>query len=385
MDIPGVQCFSKPEGNLFILTRGNLRLEISEWGATLRRCVYKGRDRRDRDLVLGYGNPDRFLENNYYLSSTVGRYANRLNKGQVQIAGKKIQLAVNNGVNHLHGGPTGYQVRRWSGVPCEGRVVRDGKTVDFIGVTFTYHSPDGEEHYPGALTAQVLAGVTDQDELFWVYRAASDKTTIVNLTNHAYWNLNGDGGTIHDHQMKLHCTGWLEVDAGSIPTGEFKTLAGSPWDFSQKRTLGPSLSDPAFRQASKLSQGIDHCFLVDPREKTTPWAWETGASLEGIVLRPTAELEGRDLKMEVFNSLPGVQVYTSNFLDVEPGLAGKLGLHGGVCLETQLLPDSPNQVDRFRQIGRENGWTEAEMKGWDAVLNPGETWVHATVHRFSPR
>ncbi|ASV74877.1 Aldose 1-epimerase [Thermogutta terrifontis] len=333
-----------PEGQevyLYQLENGRgLTVRAMSLGATLTAVEYPDREGKRENVTLYLETLEDYLRGHPCFGSVCGRYANRIAKGRFELDGVVYQLATNNGPNHLHGGRVGFHQRLWQHEPVQG----DG----FVGVKFTYVSPDGEENYPGTLTATVIYRITPDNRLEMEYFATTDKPTVVNLTNHAYWNLAGAGvGTILDHILQINADRYLPVDDTLIPLGEMAPVEGTPFDFRQPKPIG--------RDIEKTGGGYDHCFVLN---KSRPGELSFCARLED-------PKTGR--VMEVFTTQPGVQVYTAN------GLNGRLGAHGrtypkfgAVCLETQHFPDSPNRP-QFPST----------------VLRPGGTYHELTVHHFS--
>ncbi len=273
------------------------------------------------------------------MGAVVGRYANRIAGGMFTLDGQTYTLARNHGPNHLHGGSVGFSHVRW-----------DAQTVqapDAVGVQFTYTSRDGEEGYPGTLTVQVAYSLTNANAMRMKYTAVTDRATVINLTNHAYWNLAGAGqGNILGHELLLEADQYLPVDATTIPTGELASVAGTPFDFTRPQMIGARID-----QTPGDPQGYDHCYVLRGQR----------GQLE---LAARARDAGSGRTMEVYTTQPGVQLYTGNYLDDGPS-SGGYGRHGGFCLETQHYPDAPNQP-RFPSV----------------VLRPGETYHEVTVHQF---
>jgi aldose 1-epimerase len=341
-------------------------------------------------LTLGFADAADYRTNSPYFAVSVGRFANRIAKGRCQVAGKILDLGLNNGPNHLHGGFDGFSTRLWEAAPIEANLVsNDRGPHSAAGIEFRLISPAGDQGYPGKLQVIVDILLSDDNQLMFSYRANTDASTIVNLTNHCYWNMCGEGaGTIHDQNLRLAAAGWLEVDDGSIPTGRLMPMKGSPWDFSVDRQLAAVLSPREAKDHRGYTQGIDHNFVIDPLSTKLGFGLEilAGAPVAKIqsLTRYAAGLSAPDqASMSVYTSLPGVQVYTANYLNGEAGRAGPLPLHGGICLETQLFPDSPNQGGTWRELGATLGYEAAETAGWDAGLEPGKIWQEMTVHRFS--
>lgn len=304
------------------------------------------------DVALGYDTIDGYLKTNPFFGALVGRYANRIAKGRFTLNGTEYKLPINNGENALHGGLRGFDKRVW-----QASEVRDGAGV---GLKLTYTSKDGEEGYPGNLTATVTYTLTDANELKINYEATTDKDTIVNLTNHSYFNLAGaaSAGTILDHQMTLNADRFTPIDVGLIPTGELAPVKGTPFDFTQPTAIGARINDQSNQQIV-YGKGYDHNFVLNK-----PAAGGT-MSLAATVYEP---MSGR--VMEVMTTQPGVQFYTGNFLDGSlTGKGGKVyAQRTGFCLETQHFPDSPNK-SQFPSV----------------VLKPGQKFQEATTFKFSTR
>jgi aldose 1-epimerase len=296
------------------------------------------------DDVAGYES-----ERNMYFGCTVGRYANRIGAGKFTLDGTEYQLFTNDGPNHLHGG-NGRSLDKvvWAGEPFE----RDGER----GVKFTYTSPDDEEGYPGKLEIAVTYTLTDKNEIRIAYEATTDKPTVINLTNHTYFNLAGHGApTINDHVLTLHANQYTPVDDTLIPTGEIATVEGTPLDFREPTAIGERVDELTETSA----KGYDHNFVLDRGDA------EDGELVEAAVLVDPAS--GRMLT--VYTDQPGIQFYGGNFLNGGAGKGGKTYAHrSACCLETQVFPDSPNKQDV-------EGWT-------DCVLEPGETYTHTCVYAF---
>ncbi len=331
--------FSNPHG---------ITARVMEWGATLVGVDVPDAKGTTADVTLGYDSLDGWRGNKSYFGATVGRFGNRIAHGRFTLDGKTYTLATNDSPGGipcaLHGGLRGFDKRLWHGEPWE----RNGER----GVTLTYTSADGEEGYPGEMQVTVTYTLSDANELTWAVTATTNKPTIVNIVQHTYWNLTGDPKrTILDHQVQLLADQYLPTNAGLIPTGQLAPVAGTPMDFRQPERVGARIDD-AF-EALKLAGGYDHCWVLRAGQ---------GVRLAAVVRDPVS---GRTL--EVLTDQPGIQFYTGNFLD---GTAvGKGGIayarRTGLCLETERMPDAPNQPE-FPS----------------AVLRPGQTYHHTLVWRF---
>ncbi len=299
------------------------------------------------DVVVGYQTVDEALAGDAYLGALCGRYANRIVKGQFELDGEKYQLDINNEPNHLHGGVDGFNLRVWN---VESYV--DPKFVEAYKLSLV--SPDGDQNYPGELTVSVIYGLTDDNEFVIDYTAETSKTTIINLTSHAYFNLKGAGtGSIENHELQLNASKFTPID-GEIGTvsGEIAEVKDTAMDFMVAKPIGEAcVADDA---QVKLVDGIDHNFVID--------GYDGSLKLAARLKDPES---GRE--MEVYTDQPGVQVYTGSHFDNSE--TGKLGnpieKWAGVALETQIFPDAPNKAN-FP----------------NAVLKPGETYKHTCVYKF---
>lgn len=341
-----------PDGtpvDVYTLTNKNgVEAKITNYGATLTSIKAPDRTGKMDDVVLGYDSIDGYLAKNPHLGAIAGRYANRIANGEFKLDGKTYTLAKNNGPNHLHGGPNGFYKQIWTASDASGK---DGQAV-----SFKYLSKDGEENYPGNLTAIVTYTLTDKNELKIDYQATTDKDTVLNLTNHAYFNLAGAGsGDVLGHELKINSKETTVVDKTLIPTGKMAPVAGTPFDFSKLTAIGARINDK--NEQLEIGQGYDHNFVL-----------ATGGSLTAQAVEVYEPTTGR--VMEVFTDQPGVQLYTANHLDGSiVGKAGKTyNKRGGFCLETQHYPDSPNKPN-FPTT----------------TLKPGEKFHSTTIFKFSAR
>ncbi len=339
-----------PDGcvvKIFTLTNQNgLRARVTEYGAILVSMEAPDLSGNTADLTHGYDTLEGWFTNTSYFGATVGRFGNRIKDGKFSLDGNSYQLATNNDPGgipcHLHGGLNGFDKALWS-----------GKAVGDDSVEFTYISKDGEEGYPGTLTAKVTYTLTNDNELKWLAQATTDAPTILNLVHHTYWNLSGDPTTsITDHELMLAAPGYLPTDAGLIPTGEIAPVVGTPMDFTTPMVIGERVE--ADFEALKHGAGYDHCWVLEKSE----------------VVRFAARL--KDPKsgrvMEVFTDQPAIQFYAGNFLDgTAVGKGGvKYARRSALCLETEGFPDAPNQP-AFPS----------------PVLRPGEIYQHTLIHKFS--
>jgi aldose 1-epimerase len=340
-----------PDGqpvDLYVLTNKNgAEASITNFGGALVTLKMPDRNGKLADLILGFDNVDGYVADKSYFGALVGRYGNRIGHAQFVLDGKTYTLAKNNGENTLHGGIKGFNKALWTAKILS---TKGGQSLE-LG----YVSKDGEEGFPGNLKVTVIYTLTDANALKIEYSATTDKKTVVNLTNHAYFNLAGQGsGDILGHLMMIPADQFTPVDSGLIPTGELRDVMGTPFDFRKPTAIGARI-DAADEQL-KLGGGYDHNFVLRMH-------MDHGESLAARVVEPTS---GR--VMEVWTTEPGIQFYTGNFLDGKT--IGKGGAtypkRNAFCLETQHFPDSPNQP-KFPSV----------------VLNPGETYHTVTTYKFS--
>jgi len=359
---PTVKPFGKlPDGreaHLYTLTvPGGWQATLTDFGAILTSLHVPGGDGKPVDVALGFDSLDGYVAKHPYFGAICGRVGNRIAGGTFTLEGKTHQLAKNNDANHLHGGLVGFDKKLWKATP---RGTDRGPAVEFELV-----SPAGDEGYPGQLTAKAVYTLTPDGELWVEMTATCDSPTIVNLVHHSYWNLAGQGsGSVAGHELAVAADRYLPVDAGSIPTGEFAAVEGTPFDFRPERRpwgrVGDAIAALPPAAGPDTPRGVDHNYIIR--------GWKPdGALRTAAVLRDPQS--GRSL--EVLTDQPGVQVYMGNFLD--GSLTGKGGavyrMNGGLCLETQVFPDSINRVGQA-------GWPAAR-------LDPGQTYRHTMLHRFA--
>jgi len=334
--------------DLYTLTNSNgVEVSIMTYGGIVVSLKVPDRKGKLQEVTLGYDALDGYLKNNSpYFGALIGRYGNRIGKGTFSLGGREYRLATNNGESHLHGGIRGFDKAVWK--PTE---VRGQKSV---GVKLDYLSADGEEGYPGALTVTVVYTLTNDNELKIDYAATTTKETIVNLTNHAYFNLGADV-SILKHEVMINADRFTPISEAFIPTGELRNVKGTPMDFTTPTAIGARINQKD--EQLIRGNGYDHNWVLNRKDGSL--------SLAARVEEPTS---GRVL--EVFTTEPGVQFYTGNFLDgTIKGKAGKVyQQRAGLCLETQHFPDSPNHAN-FPST----------------VLKPGQKYATTTVYKFSAK
>ena len=320
------------EADIYTLKAGGLELSMSNYGAVWTSLIMPGKHGKD-DVLLGYSSLEGYLHDSVYLGFTIGRFANRVGNAAFSLNGKKYQLYQNDGNNSLHGGRRGFDKKLWKGFPYE-----DSRGVF---VRFELESPDGEEGYPGNCKATVTYGLTNDNEITAEYCAELDTPCPINLTNHAYFNLAGEGnGDILSHEMLLHAPSYVETGPDLIPTGKLLPVAGTPFDFTAAKAISIDYGAACGGDIAAIGKGYDHCYVIKDG------SGNTGSTAGKPILRPCAKVHegesGRSFKLST--TQPGVQFYSGNFLN---GIAGKPGSvykkNAGFCLETQHFPDSPNQ------------------------------------------
>ena len=325
-----------------------IELDVMTYGGTVTRLLTPDRGGERADIVLGHGWLESYLAGTPYFGAIVGRYGNRIAAGRFTLDGTEYELAVNNGPNHLHGGLTGFDKVVWTAESYSNETE--------AGVVLRYVSPGGEEGYPGELSVQVTYTLTAGGDLRIDYEATTDAPTVVNLTHHGYWNLAGHGAAdILEHELSVNASRFTPVDETLIPTGQLRSVEGTPLDFREPTSIGARIDADDGQLA--FGAGYDHNFVLD--------GWNGDGTLRSAaILRDP----GSGRTMEVLTTEPGIQFYSGNFLDGSD--LGKDGVvyekRSGLCLETQHFPNSPNQPD-FPST----------------VLRPGETYRSTTVYRFS--
>ena len=336
-----------PDGTpVYLYTLGNtqgMEVKITNYGGILVSVSVLDKDGKVGDVVLGFDRLEDYLKGHPYFGAIVGRYGNRIAKGRFPLGGRTYTLATNNNENHLHGGLRGFDKAVWKAEPLT--------SVEDAGLKLSYLSKDGEEGYPGNLNVTVIYTLTRRNELRIEYAATTDKPTVVNLTNHSYFNLAGSG-TVLEQELVINADKFLPVDKGLIPIGVLQSVKGTPMDFTTPEKIGERI-DQDFEQL-KIGGGYDHCYVLNK------------PGLRNVAAKAFSAGSGRLL--ELFTTEPAVQLYTGNFLDGT--LKGKGGRiyqkRSAFCLETEHYPDSPNHP-AFPSV----------------VLNPGQKYSTTTIYKFS--
>jgi aldose 1-epimerase len=340
---------------LFTLTNAKgMVVKISNYGGIIQSVVVPDRQGRKGDIALGFSDVAQYVKSSPYFGAIVGRFANRIDKGKFTLDGKTYHLFINNAPNTLHGGKRGFDKRIWDATPGH---VRHGVSLSLILV-----SPNGQEGYPGTLRVHVVYTLRDDNSLEIDYHAVTNQDTIVNLSNHTYWNLNGQGnGTVLGQMMMINANRYTPIDKTSIPLGPEAPVAGTPFDFRTPHTIGARINKP--NQQLKNAKGYDDNWVLNqPGPRSHP------AKHMILAARVYSPQTGRE--MTVYTNQPGLQFYSGNFLDgTLQGKDGKTYLHrGAFVLETQHYPDSPN-----------------EPKYPTTELKPGQVYHYTTIERFSTR
>ncbi|RHP64164.1 aldose epimerase family protein [Bacteroides sp. OF04-15BH] len=335
--------------DLYILKNQNgYEVAVTNYGGSLVAIMVPDKDGQVANVIQGHDNIQDAIDSpEPFLSTLVGRYGNRIAKGKFTLEGKEYSLSINNGPNHLHGGPTGFHARVW-----------DAEQLSENSLKLHYLSADGEEGFPGNLDMTVVYTFTDENELVIDYTGTTDKTTVVNMTNHGFFSLTGIANptpTIEDLECEINADYYIPIDDTSIPTGEIESVKGTPFDFTTPHAVGERID--ADHIQTKRGAGYDHCFVLNKKQPGE-------LTFAARVVEPKS---GR--MMEVYTTEPGVQVYTDNWAD------GYKGQHGAtfprrsaICFEAQHFPDSPNHP-YFPSV----------------VLKPGEVYTQKTIYKFGVR
>ncbi len=332
------------ENNLYVMKNANgVEVCVMNYGARIVSVMVPDKNGEMKDVVLGFDNKDGYLNNKTDFGAAIGRYGNRIAKGKFKLDGVDYQLTINNGENSLHGGTTGFQYQMF-----------DITQIDSTTLECKYLSKDGENGYPGNLNVKVIYKLTNDNAIDISYEAETDKPTIVNLTNHSYFNLSGNPeNTILDHVAFMDCNTFTPVNEVMIPTGKIDPVKGTPMDFTTPTAIGARIDDTTFVQL-KLAGGYDH-----------NWIFNKPGDINMLGCKVVCPSTG--ISLEVYTVEPGVQFYTGNFLD--GSLTGKKGIvynkRAGFCLETQHYPDSPNQPN-FPST----------------VLKPGDKYTSRCIYKF---
>ncbi len=327
------------------ITNGTITAYFTNYGGRLVGLWIPDKNGEPTDVVVGFGSIDSYLNSTEpYFGATIGRYGNRIAKGRFTLDGKTYQLPLNNGANTLHGGKVGFQDVIW-----------DVEQPDEKTIVFTYLSKDGEEGFPGNLSTKVTYSLTGNNELNMEYEASTDQKTVVNLTNHAFFNLNGEGsGEILDHRVQIFADKYNPVDSTLIPSGELAGVSGTPFDFTSPKTIGKDINED--HSQLKNGKGYDHNFILSGKKEN---GMRHAASVSG---------DKSGIKMDIFTEEPGMQFYSGNFMQgkntFKNGSTDKF--RTAFAMETQHFPDSPNRPE-FPTT----------------VLNPGEKYHTVSVYRFS--
>ena len=338
------QLLNGKQVNLYTIKNGQTKASITNYGGRIVSLIVPDANGNPRDVVLGYSSLDGYLTSSeVFYGALIGRVGNRIANGQFTLDSAEYTLPQNNGPNTLHGGPKGFH-----------NVVWDVKQATESTITLSYTSADMEQGFPGELVSEVTYEITNNNELQISYKASTNKLTVVNLTNHAFFNLNGDGsGSINQHQLQINAAAFTPVDSTLIPIGPHRAVADTPFDFTAAKPIGKDLSVENTQLV--YGKGYDHNFVLDKGITKTP-------ELATIVTAPKS-----GIKMEVLTTEPGLQFYGGNFMDgSDKGKNGTYDFRTAFCLETQHFPDSPNQ-GAYPSI----------------TLKPEEQYTSKTLYRFS--
>ena len=341
------QTFPSPQGDITWFTITNdkgAEVVLSSLGAGIQAIELSEADGTKTDVVLGYDNPEAYFGDGPCAGKTPGRYANRIANGCFEIDGHKYDLPINNGPNHLHGGPNGYQNRIWA-----------AEAIGDNSVRFKLHSPDGDAGYPGAVDVTIVYTWDNDNRLRIDYSATTDAPTYINLTNHTYFNLDGhSSGSVLNHLLQMNCSEWLPTDKTQIPIGAPATVKGTPMDFTAQTAIGVRINDDF--EALKIGKGYDHCWMVD----------DWNGALRHVATLSSPRKDGH--KVKIYTDQPAAQVYTGNWLDGCPEGKGGYTYHDydAVAIECQGAPDAPNNAALPSQR-----------------LNPGEEYKRTIVFELA--
>ena len=326
-----------------LTNRNGMELSVIDLGATITAIKTKGRDGKQYDVVLGYDNPVDYQTHTCYFGAVIGRNSNRIHQASVQLDGKKYQLEANDNENNLHSGKHGFHAVIWN-----------AKKVEAQSITFSYVSADGEQDFPGNMTAKVTYTLTDENEVAICYEAVSDKTTVANFTNHSYFNLDGHAsGSMEEQQLEIRASYYTPVvDGKAIPTGELEKVAGTPMDFRKMKMIGADINEE-FEQL-RFVGGYDHNYVLEKADGAMQLAARAKASHSGIC-------------MDVYTDCVGIQFYAGNFIGKQQGKNGACyDSRHGFCLETQYFPNAINEKN-FKS----------------PIIKPGEIYHSETKYCFS--
>lgn len=343
---PFVQTIDGKETNLFILQNNNIKAAITNYGGRLVSLWVPDKNGKMIDIVAGFDSVQQYVHSTEpYFGATIGRYGNRIAKGKFTIDGKEYTSSINNPPNTLHGGKNGFQSK-----------VFDAVQLGDTALQLTYLSKDMEEGFPGNLDVKVTYTLTGDEALKIDYEATTDKTTVVNLTNHAFWNLNGEGsGTILNHRLWINADNYTPVDSTLIPTGKIETVKGTPFDFTTATTIGKRIDTNANPQL-KNGKGYDHNFVLNKNSES------------GLNHAATVVGDQSGIQMDIYTEEPGLQFYSGNFMQSKNVMKGgkRDDFRTAFALETQHFPDSPN-----------------EPSFPSTLLKPGEKYQTETIYKFS--
>ncbi len=343
-ETPALAADGQPYRVITLRNANGVVVTLMDWGATLLSARIPMKDGSVREALLGCASPEQYTEQAAFLGASIGRYANRIANSRYTLDGKTVELAPSQGQHQLHGGPEGFDKRRWA-------IASQNPTE----AVFILTSPDGDQGYPGELQAKATYRLTEDNRISIEYRASVDKACPVNLTNHVYFNLDGEQGDVRQHQLQILAQRYLPVESDGIPGGELKDVANTSFDFRQPKTIAADFLADADQQKVK---GYDHAFLLDAK---------------GDASQPAAQVWSQDgkLQMTVYTSAPALQFYSGNYLGGTPSQTTEpYADWQGLALESEFLPDSPNHPQ----------WPQP-----DCVLRPGQEYVSLTEYQFIAR